>query len=215
MNVGSATSVSEETARARILDATIEVIDRRGEAAVRLVEVARAAGVTQGMISYYFDGREGLVIEAQRRRFIGAATEDARTMRDVVSGASDATEFYSELEKVTRAVVGIHRAANRATRVSALGAALGRPDLQAEFAEVQATLVDDLTEVVELAQRRGFVRRDLSPRAVASFFIAYSIGMVIADVDPRRPDDEDLVQMIMIWLDGLLVDGRAEVLDSM
>ncbi|MFM1790295.1 MAG: Bacterial regulatory protein tetR family, partial [Actinomycetota bacterium] len=47
------------SARQAILDAAVAAIDAGGESSVRITEVARVAGVTQGMISYYFGDREG------------------------------------------------------------------------------------------------------------------------------------------------------------
>ena len=70
----------DNTARQRIVEAAVAAIDTGGEAAVRISTVARDAGVTQGMISYYFGGREGLIQEAQLIRFSSAVTDDIKVL---------------------------------------------------------------------------------------------------------------------------------------
>ena len=44
-----------------ILDATLRLVAAQGAAAVRLRDVARAAGVSVGSLQYYFDSRDQLV----------------------------------------------------------------------------------------------------------------------------------------------------------
>jgi AcrR family transcriptional regulator len=53
-----------EEQRSRILRAAIESIVEHGVDAVRLRDIARRAGVSTGMIQYYFESREDLLVEA-------------------------------------------------------------------------------------------------------------------------------------------------------
>lgn len=195
---------ADHTARERIVTATIEAIERGGEPAVRLVEVARAAGVTQGMISYYFDGREGLVAEAERRRFLGAVTEDAEVMSAIMETASDLGDYLERLEGVTRVVLTDARAVNRRVRITALGSAMLRPVLLEEVASHQRHLIDQMTAAVAVGQRRGFIREDLDARAIAAFTLSYALGLVVVDLDPDRPSDDALVAVIMGWVESLV-----------
>jgi len=48
----------DNSSRQRILEATIEAIDRGGETSVRIIEVSEAAGVTQGLVTYHFRTRD-------------------------------------------------------------------------------------------------------------------------------------------------------------
>ncbi|GGX21379.1 TetR/AcrR family transcriptional regulator [Streptomyces noursei] len=56
-----------ERTKAAILDAAIEVFSAKGFAGARVSEIAARAGVNQQLISYYFDGKEGLYREIGRR----------------------------------------------------------------------------------------------------------------------------------------------------
>lgn len=48
--------------RRQIIDATIEAIHRRGIADLRLADVARAAGVSYGVVSFYFKSKDSLLL---------------------------------------------------------------------------------------------------------------------------------------------------------
>jgi len=53
--------------RERILELAVEAIDRGGEEAIRVNDIAADAGVTVPTLYRHFDSREGLVEAAQKR----------------------------------------------------------------------------------------------------------------------------------------------------
>lgn len=76
-----------ERTRERILEAALVEFGEHGFAGARTSAIAARAGVNQQLISYYFDGKEGLFQALQRRwqTTSGAAQPDV-TMADVVTG---------------------------------------------------------------------------------------------------------------------------------
>jgi len=64
-------SVSPRAARSiqRILDAARRLFGREGYQGASMTEVARAAGVSKGLLHYHFRSKEHLLIEAQRATF--------------------------------------------------------------------------------------------------------------------------------------------------
>jgi TetR/AcrR family transcriptional repressor of bet genes len=61
---GAARDESRKDRRRRqIIDATIDAIYRRGIADTRLADVARAAGVSYGVVSFYFRSKDALLLE--------------------------------------------------------------------------------------------------------------------------------------------------------
>lgn len=83
--------------RARILQATLEVIRAEGVAGVSYRGVAAQAGVPLGSMTYYFPTLEGLVVDAfdSTRSQLGARyaepLSEARTLADVVDALVEAT----------------------------------------------------------------------------------------------------------------------------
>ncbi|WP_372405592.1 TetR/AcrR family transcriptional regulator [Streptomyces luteireticuli] len=67
-----------ERTKALILDAATEEFSAKGFAGARVSEIAARAGVNQQLITYYFDGKEGLYREIGRRW----RTHEARAFPD-------------------------------------------------------------------------------------------------------------------------------------
>lgn len=194
----------DQSARQRIVEAAVRAIDEGGEAAVRISTVAREAGVTQGMISYYFGGREGLIQEAQMLRFSSVVNDDIKALEKKARETTNVQDLREFIALVTRQIVTIDRASARATRLMAIGAALPRPDLLDVIADAQSTLVDELEKVILIGQARDLVRKDRDPRALAVFIMSYNTGLVVADIDRQRPSDAHLAEVIDGFVDSFL-----------
>ncbi|WP_217267788.1 MULTISPECIES: transcriptional regulator BetI [Halomonadaceae] len=59
----------EQIRRQQLIQATMEAIDEAGLADATVLRIARLAGVSAGIISHYFDGKEGL-LEATMRQIL-------------------------------------------------------------------------------------------------------------------------------------------------
>jgi AcrR family transcriptional regulator len=197
------TAPDSPSPRSAILAAAQATIDSAGESAVRIAEVARQAGVTQGMVSYYFKDREGLIVEAQLASYRAAVDQDAGLLLQGVKKFNTVDEFHDFVKLATRELTKISRLSNRISRVVVLGAAANRPDLKARVLEVQEKLINDLEEVAAIAQEKGFFRTDLSARAIGSFVASYTLGLIVADLDTQRPSDEEMAQVIDVLMNGL------------
>lgn len=196
----SATMTEELPARERILRAAVEIIGRDGEAALRLADVAAAAGVALSLTTHYFRTRDHLVAEALAERFAGLVRDDLRRIGRLVR-AGDGAEFRAGLRKVTADVLDRPRAEQRLARIAAVGGGHGRPDLAERLGEETAALLDELAVVVRAAQEAGLVRSDLDPRALATFIQAYSLGMVVADLDARPSTKADVQAVIDAFME--------------
>jgi hypothetical protein len=94
----------------------------------------------------------------------------------------------------------------RLSRLAAIAAAHGRPDLRAEVGATLAGLRGALEEVITAAQERGIVRGDLDAGAVATFLQAYALGLIVHDLDPDGVDRDALVATIRVAVEALLTD---------
>jgi AcrR family transcriptional regulator len=195
----------DHSARERIIEAAVKAIDAGGEAAVRISTVARDSGVTQGMISYYFGGREGLIQEAQLVRFSSTVTGDIKALEKKAREATKGEDLRDSLGEITANIVSLDRASARAVRLMAIGAALPRPDLLEVISEAQSHLIDEMEKVILIGQARDLVRKDLDPRALAVFILAYNNGLVVADIDKQRPADDKLAAVIGLFINSIML----------
>ena len=192
-------TMEEVPARERILRAAVDIIAAEGEAALRLADVAAAAGVALSLTTHYFRTRDHLVAEALAERFAGLVRDDLRRIARLVR-EGDGGAFRAGLSRLTADVLDRRRATQRLARIAAVGGALGRPDLAERLGDETAALLDELAVVIRSAQEAGLVRDDLDPRALATFLQAYSLGMVVADLDARPSDRTDVQAVIDLFM---------------
>ena len=195
----------DNNVRERIMQAAIEAIDESGEAGLRVVNVAKNAGVTQGMIKYYFQTRDNLVSEAQISRFLTTAAEDIEYIAQLTETSSTPEEYRSKLLVLLSVIINERRWPQRAVRITTFGAATKRPDMMASIAEANSLFIDRAVEVYQMARDRGFIVPTSNMRALALVVQGTVLGLYLSDIDKHRPSDEELLEAIMLAIDGFLV----------
>jgi AcrR family transcriptional regulator len=192
--------------RQRILESAMRAIEADGEASLRILDIAAEAEVAQGLINHHFGSRDGLVSAAQRARFAGEAERDRERVMRLLGATPSRAQFVDGIAKLTRDVVRRARRDARIDRAAMVGAAHGRPEHRDALGPIVAGLIDGLTHAVSHAQAAGFVRKELDPRAVATFIQAYAFGFVLADLDERRAPEAALAEVIDRALTGLMTE---------
>jgi AcrR family transcriptional regulator len=182
--------------RERLLRAAIRHLEQHGEAELRVTDIAEEAQVAIGLIRHHFGSRDGLVATAQVRRIEGATRVDMDAARAALGTAEDIETLLGRIEALTRALLERSRSQVRLSRLAAIATAHGRPEARESIGAVFGDLLDEFAAIVREAQDRGLARIDLDPRAVATFMQAYSLGLIVHDLDPDPADDDRIVEVI-------------------
>jgi AcrR family transcriptional regulator len=190
--------------RERLLQAAIRHLETRGEAELRITEIAREAGVAIGLIRHHYGSRDGLVAEAQQVRVEGMTREDLEAIRPIVENAATYAEIRAGIERIVRMPFASSRREVRRSRFAAISTAHGRPAAREHIGHTVSGLLDRLTDLLVVARDRGLTRDDFDPRATATFIQAYALGLILADLDPTPADSEELVRIILAVIDLLL-----------
>jgi AcrR family transcriptional regulator len=177
----------EPERREQLIAAAARVIARSGYDAATVRDVAREAGVSTGVIAYYFEGKDDLfahVLRAASRAFrarLQAARDAAETPRDRLLALAEAATPADD-EAVRAHALWIDFWA-RAARDPAL-------------AGLTVRLYDgwrsEIAESVREGQREGAFRADADPDAFARGFAAAADGLATHVVLHRgvvSPDD--------------------------
>jgi len=191
--------------RERVLDIVLEQLEDGGESAVRMDDLRDRSGVSIGSIYHHFGDRDGVIAAAQLRRFARYAEAEIAALSHIVERSRDVAEFRRWIRQLTVRTASAVRVAVRWGRIGVLGSTIGRPGLQAEVRAVQTRLTDEFQAHVAQGQARGFFRSDLDPRAVAAFIEAYSLGLVLNDLDEHAVDERAWEQVVWAVLDSLIV----------
>lgn len=168
----------------RIIAAMRASVGRRGAAGSTFDHVAREAGVSRGLLHYYFGSKERLLVEVVRQD----CEVRTQVMRGRVAAAATAEEIVSAL------VVGLEEfiedeLANQSLVYEMLSASKHSEEIRAEMAELyrtwRATLADGLRE----KESEGVIALEADPEAVASILFSLGDGFgiqVISDSDWDR-----------------------------
>ena len=195
----------------RIVDATVAAIESGGEPALRVNDIARESNVSVATLYHYFGDREGLVVAARVKQYLGSTAvyldDFARAVGELTS-----PEQFSDLVKIffDRSIAVANRK-QRFLRAEILGSSRTRPLLAASLREIQEDHLRRLAVVFGVAKERGFMAANLDPRDVAEFALAINLGSVLPDVvagDAGR--GESLSRILPLLIDQVLVQPKVK-----
>lgn len=165
----------------RIVEAMRASVGKRGAAGSTFDVVAREAGVSRGLLHYYFGSKERLMVEVVRTDCNArvAALEEhlaaARSVDEIVGVLVQTLEAFVADEPGVQAVL-----------YEMLSASRRSDEIRAELAELYRRWRSQLAEALREKQQEGVVELDAEPEAVASMLFALGDGMglqLISDPD--------------------------------
>jgi AcrR family transcriptional regulator len=157
---------------ARIVDAMRASVAERGTAGSTFEEVAKAAGVSRGLLHYYFGTKERLLIEVVRRdRDVRMAALDmqlgrARTADDFIA------VLVGELEDVVRNDPGFVTLLFELFVLSRRHA-----DVAAEYAELLRRPREQVAALLRAKEQAGILRLAAAPEAVVDVLFSLADGI--------------------------------------
>jgi AcrR family transcriptional regulator len=165
-----------ERTRERLLEAAVVEFGEHGYAGARISAIARRAGVNQQLISYYFDGKEGL-FRALQERWRTVSTQAGAPDRSLADVVSEFLTLNVEYRPWARMLVW-----------GALADSGAGPDDDPFF----AGMVDDLRR----RQAAGEVAADLDPGhlmlllfgAVLAPTVVPQVARQFIGLDPESPE---------------------------
>src|ERR671929_260891 len=166
----------------RIVRAMRASLGRRGTAASTFDHVAQEAGVSRGLLHYYFGTKERLLVEVVRRdtelrvALLDEALADAHTADDFID------VLVRSLEDMVRDDPGY------VTLVFELFALARRnAEVGAEVARLTGRTRAQVAELLEAKQREGVIRLHDEPDAVATLLFVLADGVAMRMlIEPER-----------------------------
>ena len=168
----------------RIIAAMRASVGTRGAAASTFDHVAREAGVSRGLLHYYFGSKERLLVEVVRHD----ASERTRSMDERLAKAQSADEILQAL------VVGLEEfleydPGGQAVIFEMLSASRHSEEIRTELAGLYRQWRERLAGWLRAKEREGVIRLQAEPEAVASILFSLGDGFgiqVLSDPDWDR-----------------------------
>jgi AcrR family transcriptional regulator len=174
----------------RIIAAMRASVGTRGASASTFDHVAREAGVSRGLLHYYFGSKERLLVEvvrhdaAERTRHMDARIEKAGSPEEIVDALVVGLEEFLEDDAGGQAVI-----------YEMLSASRHSEEIRAELAELYRGWRERLAGWLRTKEREGVIRLEAEPEAVASILFSLGDGFgiqVLSDPDWDRQAAFDL-----------------------
>jgi AcrR family transcriptional regulator len=180
-------SLSGEKAQ-RIVEAMRRSVAQHGTAGSTFERVSREAGVSRGLLHYYFGTKEQLLVEAVRRdcqlrlqrlerQLAGAQTADdfiglmARHLQEMIRADPDFVTLLFELFTLSRR----------------------NADIATEYANLMRCMREEVAGMLTAAQDHGVLRLHADPEAVAEILFSLADGFALRMlVEPDRDFGETI-----------------------
>jgi AcrR family transcriptional regulator len=197
---GPTRALSGEKAK-RIVDAMRNSVARRGTAGSTFDHVSREAGVSRGLLHYYFGTKEQLLVEAVRRdcelrlerlerQLSTAATAEdfidlmAQNLQDTVNDDPDFITLVFELFTLSR----------------------HNEDIAAEYADLMRRTREQVGGMLAVAQREGVLRLHAEPEAVAEILFSLGDGFALRMLAEPDRDFTPTIRAGITCVRALLTD---------
>lgn len=159
---------------ARIVEAMRTCVANYGAAGATFDHVAREAGVSRGLLHYYFGSKERLLIEVIRKETERLVTN----IKAAASFAGSAEELVDVLLTQLRIILD-NEPELYLLAFELIGEARRHPEIGNQVAEYNRQTRSQFAEIIEDMQSKGAVNLRHSPLATASALLAMANGLAL------------------------------------
>jgi AcrR family transcriptional regulator len=185
----------------RIVEAMRHSVARRGVAGSTFDHVSREAGVSRGLLHYYFGTKEQLLVEAARRD----CDQRIEVLEQQLAGAQTADDFVALLAQNLQET--IHEDPDFVTLVFELFTLSRRnADIAVEYARLLSLTRERLASVLAAAQEDGVLRLHAEPEAVADILFSLGDGFALRMIAEPERDFSASIQAGIECARSLLAD---------
>lgn len=189
----------KEARRIQLMEATIDCIAARGFADLTLADVAKAAGLSVGIVNFYFRSKDVLLIETLRHLVADYVQQTNENIRS--AGATAAAQIEAMIES------DFHRTIANRKRVTVWYAFWGETRWRPEFLKICQQLSDSFHDETRAAFARLIAEGgygNIDPDLVARGFDAMIDGLWLDMlINPKAVERDAAKQVVRTYLAGI------------
>ena len=180
----------EQSTKSQILEATIALLKSGGESAVKVGLIADELGIAAPSLYHHFANRSELIRAAYVEWYWQCLRIDGATP-ELAAVAETQEQYEATLRASIMWSYQYSRHEVRSVRLAVLGAAQNDPLLASEINSVNRNFLNSVAQSVVYGQKKGWVRSDIDPLALAYWAHGQIVGRVVAEMDDGVVNYED------------------------
>jgi TetR/AcrR family fatty acid metabolism transcriptional regulator len=173
---------SREVKRRRIMLAAIQVFAKKGYFAARMSDVAKRAGVADGTLYLYFEGKEDLLISV----FDDVLNRFSERVRQEIAGMDDPVEKLRVMVRLHLQTLGSDRALAHILQIETRHS---RRFMNLFTRGRLGEYLNLIRDIIEEGQETGSFRRDVSPGLAINFVFGAVDELVTSWLLAEEPSD--------------------------
>lgn len=187
-----------------MLDAAVAWIEENGSANLKVVDIAKASGISEVLIYRYFDDRQGLLTAALVElweRYMIQPLDDARLLIADLPDEAFTPEFLVSISVQPNSDASRK---SRWARLQVLAASPENPELRRMIKESQSRINREHESLIELIRTRMPGRHLPSARIMRMLNQNVIFGFVIEDLTDEPVTDEELNEFLVMFYDRMV-----------
>lgn len=189
---------------ALILDEARKIVEERGEAGLRVAELADRCGVAVGLLYHYFQDRQALISAVREDQFVARVEADIADLKgySTTGNNDDIVDIIVNQFSDPRSE---DRMRYRLQRMEVLVAASRDPGLLESLKKVQDRFTSEILATIANAKKSGLVDADVDEKSLALFLEVIPLGATLGIVyGDNLPDPEKWQQFVLRVLSSLM-----------
>lgn len=191
-----------------ILDEARKIIEERGEAGLRVAELADRCGVAVGLLYHYFQDRQAIITAVREDQFVARVEADIADLKNY-STTGDNDDIVDIIVNQFSDPRSPDRMKYRLQRMEVLVAASRDPELLESLKKVQDRFTSEILATIANAKKSGLVSPDVDDKSLALFLemipLGATLGIVYGD---NLPDPDEWQRFVLRVLSSLMPQGN-------
>jgi AcrR family transcriptional regulator len=190
--------------REMLISTVMRLLEAKHPDDLKVEEILAESGVSSGSLYHHFGSLRDLVDQTIIAQCAEITDFNIAALAKLTSAATDKQSLSALLRTYLYSVVGPSQRAERAVRTKALARATSDERFRQLLAKENARVTDVVANFIRGLQARGIVKPGVSAMAVATFAMAYTIGLVVNDLAEEPVEVEDMVSLIAGFYDHVI-----------
>ena len=174
----------------KLLEVTINELDRVGLAEIDLDSLLRKSKISKGSLYHHFGSKNGLLAAAEAQQFMKYLKREGETFRELIEDCKSKQKFVdlvADVMKITRLEANIDF---RKKRVRAIAMSFNDETLAQVLKNAQIEVTEYLAGSFQIAKDRGWVKPDTDLMALSYWIQGVFIGHIMLDITEQTEHED-------------------------